>query len=52
VIWVSNEVGAGIVPANDLARRFVDLQGSANQCLAAACDAVHLCVAGLTLRLK
>jgi adenosylcobinamide kinase/adenosylcobinamide-phosphate guanylyltransferase len=52
VIWVSNEVGSGIVPVNDLARRFADLQGWANQRLAATCDVVHLCVAGLSLRLK
>lgn len=52
VLWVSNEVGWGIVPENALARRFADLQGLANQRLAAACDAVHLCVAGLAIRLK
>jgi adenosylcobinamide kinase/adenosylcobinamide-phosphate guanylyltransferase len=52
VIWVSNEVGSGIIPMNALARRFADLQGWANQRLAAACDAVHLCVAGLSVRLK
>jgi adenosylcobinamide kinase/adenosylcobinamide-phosphate guanylyltransferase len=52
VIWVSNEVGSGIVPENRLARRFADLQGLANQRLATACDAVHLCVAGLSIRLK
>lgn len=52
VVWVSNEVGSGIVPANDLARRFADLQGWVNQRLAAAADTVHLCVAGLSLRLK
>jgi adenosylcobinamide kinase / adenosylcobinamide-phosphate guanylyltransferase len=52
VIWVSNEVGSGIVPANLLARRFADVQGWANQRLAAASDAVHLCVAGLSIRLK
>ncbi len=52
VVWVSNEVGSGGVPANALARRFNDLQGLVNQRLAAACDAVHLCVAGLSLRLK
>jgi adenosylcobinamide kinase/adenosylcobinamide-phosphate guanylyltransferase len=51
-IWVSNELGSGIVPANPLARRFADLQGLVNQRLAAACDAVHLCVAGISLRLK
>jgi adenosylcobinamide kinase/adenosylcobinamide-phosphate guanylyltransferase len=52
VLWVSNEVGSGIVPENPLARRFADLQGLVNQRLAAACDAVHLCVAGLSIRLK
>jgi adenosyl cobinamide kinase/adenosyl cobinamide phosphate guanylyltransferase len=40
------------VPANALARRFGDLLGEANQRLAAAATAVHLCVAGLPLRLK
>ncbi|HEX8199645.1 MAG TPA: bifunctional adenosylcobinamide kinase/adenosylcobinamide-phosphate guanylyltransferase, partial [Isosphaeraceae bacterium] len=29
-----------------------DLQGRVNQRLAAACDEVHLCVAGLAIRLK
>src|SRR5205807_10567835 len=52
VVWVSNEVGSGIVPANPLARRFADLQGRANQRPAAACDQVLVCVAGLPLRLK
>jgi adenosylcobinamide kinase / adenosylcobinamide-phosphate guanylyltransferase len=52
VVWVSNEVGSGVVPPNPLARRFADLQGLANQRLAAACDQVHLCVAGLSIRLK
>jgi adenosylcobinamide kinase/adenosylcobinamide-phosphate guanylyltransferase len=52
VVWVSNEVGSGIVPIDPLARRFADLQGLANQRLAAACDQVHLCVAGLAIRLK
>jgi adenosylcobinamide kinase/adenosylcobinamide-phosphate guanylyltransferase len=52
VIWVSNEVGSGIVPLNALARRFADLQGWANQQLAQACDSVYLCVAGLSVRLK
>lgn len=52
VIWVSNEVGSSVVPANALARRFADIQGLANQRLAAGCDAVHLCVAGLSIRLK
>ncbi|MCE5241557.1 MAG: bifunctional adenosylcobinamide kinase/adenosylcobinamide-phosphate guanylyltransferase [Syntrophobacteraceae bacterium] len=49
---VSNEVGAGIVPENALARRFRDLAGLANQRVAASCAAVTLVVAGIPLRLK
>ena len=52
VIWVSNEVGSGGVPADALARRFADLQGRVNQAIAAVCDAAYLCVAGLPVRLK
>lgn len=52
VIWVSNEVGSSLVSTNVLARRFADLQGMANQRLAEECDAVHLSVAGLSIRLK
>jgi adenosylcobinamide kinase / adenosylcobinamide-phosphate guanylyltransferase len=52
VIWVSNEVGLGGVPAHPVARRFADLQGLANQKLAAACDSVYFCAAGLSIQLK
>ncbi len=52
IILVSNEVGFGIVPDNALARRFRDGAGILNQRLAAACDAVDLVVAGLSLRMK
>ncbi|MFN3644237.1 MAG: bifunctional adenosylcobinamide kinase/adenosylcobinamide-phosphate guanylyltransferase [Gemmobacter sp.] len=52
VVMVTNEVGAGIVPENALARRFRDAAGLTNQRLAAVCDEVWLCVAGLPLNLK
>jgi len=52
VIWVSNEVGSGVVPTNALARRFADLQGLVNQTLAAICGQVVLCVAGIPVRIK
>ncbi len=51
-IFVSNEVGLGIVPDNALARAFRDAQGRLNQALAKACDAVVLVSAGIPLRLK
>jgi adenosyl cobinamide kinase/adenosyl cobinamide phosphate guanylyltransferase len=52
VVFVTNEVGAGIVPENALARRFRDLAGFVNQRLAAACDEVFFVAAGLPLRLR
>lgn len=52
VIFVSNEVGAGIVPDNRLARAFRDAQGRLNQGMAEACDTVVLVSAGLPVLLK
>ena len=51
-IFVSNEVGWGIVPENALARRFRDAQGRLNQRIAAACGTVVLVAAGLPLVMK
>lgn len=52
VILVANEVGAGIVPENRLARRYRDLAGWANQAMAAACDRVVWTVAGIPVTIK
>ena len=52
IILVSNEVGWGIVPINDLARRFADEQGRLNQEVAARSTRVTLVAAGLPLELK
>lgn len=52
VILVSNEVGWGLVPMNELGRRFADEQGRTNQEIAAACNRVTLVVAGQALELK
>jgi adenosylcobinamide kinase/adenosylcobinamide-phosphate guanylyltransferase len=52
VIFVTNEVGWGIVPENALARQFRDLVGRANQTIAAAADHVVLMCAGLPMTLK
>ena len=52
VIFVSNEVGAGIVPENKLARRFRDTAGFINQKIAAAADNVVLMAAGIPVKIK
>ena len=52
VVFVTNEVGAGIVPDNALGRSFRDAQGRLNQEMAAACQAVVQVTVGLPLQLK
>jgi len=52
VVLVSNEVGGGIVPENEVARLYRDLLGGVNQRIAAAADEVILMVAGCPLVIK
>lgn len=52
VIFVTNEVGAGIVPENKLARDFRDAAGLMNQHVARACDELWFCVAGHPIKVK
>lgn len=52
VVFVSNEVGQGIVPDNRLARDFVDAAGRLNQALALTADRVVVITAGLPTLLK
>jgi len=52
VLLVSNEVGTGIVPENQLSRRFRDLVGSTNQAIAEQADRVVWMVAGIPVEIK
>ena len=52
VMIVSNEVGMGIVPDNELARKFRDLAGKANQIMAGAADEVYVCFSGIPVQIK
>lgn len=52
VVFVTNEVGLGIVPANSLAREFRDHAGQLNQAVAFAADHVTMMVSGLPMTLK
>jgi len=49
---VTNEVGMGIVPGNEIARRFRDLAGTVNRRIAACADTVVFMVSGLPLLVK
>lgn len=52
VVMVSSETGLGIIPANALARAYLDAAGEMNQAIAAAADRVVFVAAGLPLILK
>ncbi|MEM7291437.1 MAG: bifunctional adenosylcobinamide kinase/adenosylcobinamide-phosphate guanylyltransferase [Pseudomonadota bacterium] len=52
IVFVSNEVGQGIVPDNQMAREFVDLSGLVHQRLAAAANHVYFVTAGIANKLK
>lgn len=52
VVFVTNEVGSGIVPDNVMAREYCDLSGWVNQRVAAAADNVFYCVAGQAVDMK
>lgn len=51
-VFVTNEVGAGIVPENELARKYRDLAGLCNQQIAKTADEVYLVVSGIPLQIK
>ena len=52
VIFVSNEVGQGIVPMGELSRRFVDQADWLHQNLARECHRVDFIIAGIEQNLK
>lgn len=52
VIFVTNEIGLGIVPKNKLARYFRDITGRVNREVANAANKMYLTVSGVTIELK
>jgi len=51
-VLVSDEVGLGVVPESEAGRKFRDALGLINQQAATAAEEVHLCVAGVGVRIK
>ncbi len=52
VIFVTNEVGMGVVPDNALARKYRDMVGRCNQVMGAGADCVTLVACGIPMTLK
>ena len=52
VIFVTNEIGLGIVPENKLARYFRDITGLVNREFASAANKMYLTISGVTIELK
>lgn len=52
LLVVSNELGMGVHPENEAARKFADLQGWVNQMIAADADEVMLMVSGIEVKIK
>jgi adenosylcobinamide kinase/adenosylcobinamide-phosphate guanylyltransferase len=52
IILIGNETSMGVLPPDELSRRYCDEAGNLHQALAGLCDRVVLTVAGLPLVLK
>lgn len=52
VVFVTNELGLGIVPDNAMARHFRDIAGLVNQTVATLADEVYLTLSGITIEVK
>lgn len=51
-VFVTNEVGSGIVPENALARKYRDLAGLCNQQIATAASEVYFVISGIPVKIK
>ncbi len=52
LIVVTNEVGWGVIPENELARKYVETLGKLNSRIANVSDQVYLVVSGIGVRIK
>lgn len=52
IVFVLNDVGAGVIPDNNLAREFIDISGKLSQLIASECDEVYHTIAGISTRIK
>ncbi|OPJ55790.1 bifunctional adenosylcobinamide kinase/adenosylcobinamide-phosphate guanylyltransferase [Alkalithermobacter paradoxus] len=51
-VFVSNEIGMGVVPANRLSRIYTDIAGRINQRISSLSDEVYFVVSGIPIKIK
>ena len=51
-IIVTNEVGWGIIPADETSRKYQSELGSLNQAVAKICDEVYVLISGIEIKIK
>jgi len=52
IVWVTNEIGLGVIPIHASTRKFCDLQGWVNQFVATQCSEVYFMVSGIPTKIK
>lgn len=52
LVFVTDEIGLGVVPETSLGRNFRDILGIVNQYLAKACTEVYFVVSGIPMKIK
>ena len=52
IVFVQNDVGAGIIPDNQLAREYIDISGKISQLLGQHCNKVFHVIAGISTKIK
>ena len=51
-VFVTNEIGMGVVPANKLSRIYANTAGKINQYVASNSDDVYLVISGIPVKIK
>lgn len=52
IIFVTNEIGLGLIPESKLGRHFRDIAGKANQIIAEVSDTVYFLISGIPMQIK
>ncbi len=51
-VFVTNELGMGVMPDNELSRIYIDIAGKVNQYISKMSDEVYFVVSGIPMKIK